>query len=246
MSRSCTAALVSALIFPTAFAAPHWEYSGESGPETWAQLTPEFASCAGKNQSPINLQGFTKAQLKPIRFDYRKGGQEVIHNGHTIQVNYLLGSSITLDGVSYELKQFHFHAPSENLIEGVSYPLEGHLVHANANGELAVVAIMFKIGSASGASSAPIEAVWKQMPQAENQSAALTPLVNAQALLPKQRDYYRFNGSLTTPPCSEGVRWLVMKHAVSVSQTQVDAFKQVMKHANNRPVQAINAREVLK
>ena len=233
---------VALLLCPAAFAATvHWEYSGEAGPAKWASLTPEYGQCAGSNQSPVNLSGLVEAELAPLQFHYLPGGKTLVNNGHTVQVNYAPGSSLELDGMHFELKQFHFHAPSENLIEGRSYPLEGHLVHANAKGELAVVAVMFEPGQANPA----LSQAWQDLPTKAGELRQLKEAVSAEQLLPAQRDYYRFSGSLTTPPCSEGVRWLVMKQPVQVSQAQIDAFKAVMHHPNNRPVQPLNGRQVL-
>ena len=230
------------LLCPTAFAATvHWEYSGEAGPAQWARLTPEFGQCAGSNQSPVNLTALVEAELAPLQFHYLPGGKTLVNNGHTVQVNYAPGSTLQLDGMAFELKQFHFHAPSENLIEGRSYPLEGHLVHANDKGELAVIAVMFEPGSANPA----LSQAWQALPTKAGETRALEVPLSAEPLLPTQRDYYRFSGSLTTPPCSEGVRWLVMKQPVQVSQAQIDAFKAVMHHPNNRPVQPLNGRQVL-
>lgn len=221
--------------------AVHWEYTGENGAENWAKLSPDYGSCMGKNQSPINLAGFIEAELKPIVFHYTSGSADIINNGHTVQVNVLPGSNITVDGVSFELKQFHFHAPSENLIKGKSFPVEAHLVHADKDGNLAVVAVMLSEGKANKA----LASAWAQMPEHEGDKIALTTSISPKDLLPKNHDYYRFNGSLTTPPCSEGVRWLVMKNPTSVSKEQIDEFTHVMHHPNNRPVQPINARPVL-
>jgi carbonic anhydrase len=230
------------LLCPAAFAATtHWEYSGEAGPAKWASLTPEYGQCAGSNQSPVNLSGLVKADLAPLQFHYQAGGKTLVNNGHTVQVNYAPGSTLELDGMRFELKQFHFHAPSENLIEGRSYPLEGHLVHANDKGELAVVAVMFEPGGANPA----LGQAWQSLPAKAGEHHELKEPVSAEQLLPAKRDYYRFSGSLTTPPCSEGVRWLVMKEPVQVSQAQIDAFKALMHHPNNRPVQPLNGRLVL-
>ena len=230
------------LLCPAAFAATtHWEYSGEAGPAKWASLTPEYGQCAGSNQSPVNLTALVEAELAPLQFHYLPGGKTLVNNGHTVQVNYAPGSTLELDGMHFELKQFHFHAPSENLIEGRSYPLEGHLVHANDKGELAVVAVMFEAGRANPA----LSQAWQALPAKAGETRALKVPLSAEQLLPTQRDYYRFSGSLTTPPCSEGVRWLVMKQPVQVSQAQIDAFKAVMHHPNNRPVQPLNGRLVL-
>ena len=232
------------LLSGSAFSASgvHWEYSGEAGPDNWAKLSPEYSACAGKNQSPINLTGFIEAKLKPIVFNYRGGSAEILNNGHTVQVIARAGSGISVDGIQFELKQFHFHAPSENLINGKSFPLEAHLVHADKDGNLAVVAVMFTAGKANKA----LENAWAQMPQNEGDKLILSSGISPREILPPNRDYYRFNGSLTTPPCSEGVRWLVMKHPISASKEQIKEFTHVMHHLNNRPVQAVNARPVLK
>ena len=114
--------------------APHWTYSGAEGAASWAKLSPEFSACGGKNQSPINLTGFIEADLAPISFSYQPGGQEILNNGHTVQVNYAEGSSITVDGVPFVLKQFHFHAPSEHTIDGKHYDVEMHIVHEHVSG----------------------------------------------------------------------------------------------------------------
>ncbi len=232
-----TAALTSAASADDA----HWAYSGAGGPNEWVALAPNNSACGGKNQSPINLTGFIRANLKPIHFSYRDGGDEIVNTGHTVQVNFARGSSIMLDGIHFELKQFHFHAPSENHIEGKAYPMEAHLVHADRDGNLAVVAIMIKHGS----QNAVIENIWSSMPGEEGEASAPELPFSASALLPKTRNYYRFNGSLTTPPCTEGVRWVVMKQPISASAEQVATFSKAMRHPNSRPTQAINAREVL-
>lgn len=222
--------------------AAHWGYTGDEGPEHWGQLSPEFATCAtGKNQSPVDLHGFIESELEPIDFHYQVGGDEVLNNGHTIQVHQAAGSTISLNGHDYELKQFHFHAPSENRIDGHAYPMEGHLVHADADGNLAVVAVMFQ----EGATNPALEHAWARMPAHAGESQALPAAVDVQGLLPANRDYYRYNGSLTTPPCSEGVVWLVMKHPVTASKAQIEEFAHAMHHPNNRPLQALNARPVL-
>ncbi|MGB5443966.1 MAG: carbonic anhydrase [Psychromonas sp.] len=220
----------------------HWGYAGEQGPENWAQLSHDNFACTGANQSPVNLTGFVEADLTPIQFNYKAGGSEIVNNGHTVQINYQQGSSMTVDGHEFFLKQVHFHAPSENHIDGQSYPLEGHLVHADAQGNLAVVAVMFTEKN----TNAGFAQAWSQMPKNEGDTYQLKTVFNINDILPENRDYYRFNGSLTTPPCSEGVRWFVLKDSVAVSAEQVKAFADVLTGPNNRPVQATNARVILK
>ena len=220
----------------------HWGYSGEGAPKNWGKLEPEFAACAmGKMQSPIDVSATTKRDLKPLALDYRPGAAEILNNGHTIQVNYQPGSTLTVEGRRFELKQFHFHAPSENTFKGHHFPLEGHLVHADKDGKLAVVAVMFS----EGAANPLLAALWKALPAKEGDKKALADPHSALEMLPAERDYYEFPGSLTTPPCSEGVLWLVIKQPASASKAQIDAFSKTMGFANNRPVQPLNARQVL-
>jgi len=237
--------LVAALAFGLSApaAAQHWGYTGEAGPANWAKIDAKYAMCGlGRNQSPIDLDGFVEAELQALKLGYKAGAAEIVNNGHTIQVNYAHGSMLTVNGRSFELKQFHFHAPSENRIGGKQFPLEGHLVHADSQGNLAVVAVMFQEGAAN-----PLLAkLWEKMPAKAGEKAALPDGLSVTQLLPADRDYYRFNGSLTTPPCSEGVWWLVLKQPASASKAQVGKFSKTLGFANNRPTQPINARTVLK
>lgn len=206
------------------------------------ELAPEYATCsAGKNQSPINLTGMVEGDLPALKVNYKAGGNEVLNNGHTIQVNYAPGSTMTVGNRSFELKQFHFHSPSENTIEGHSYPMEAHFVHADKNGNLAVIAVMFKLGK----HNSELEKAWARMPEENGQKHALENAVDANILLPHDHAYYRFNGSLTTPPCSEGVNWFVMKFFDAASKEQIEKFVHFMYHDNNRPVQPVNARVVI-
>lgn len=221
--------------------APQWDYAGEKGPEHWSTLAPEFSACAGRNQSPIDLDNFIEAELPPITFDYHAGGREVVNTGHSIQVNYDAGSSISLDGIVFQLKQFHFHTPSENQIDGKSFPMEAHFVHVDPTGSPAVVALMFEQGDRNPA----LDEVWKQIPPREGGHQPLLPAVAAADLLPANRDYYRYSGSMTTPPCSEGVRWLVLKQPITASARQLRALTKRLGHPNNRPVQPVGARPVL-
>ncbi len=219
-----------------------WSYSGENGPDNWARLTPDFFACSGRNQSPINLTDFIEADLKPVKISYQSRGHEILHNGHSVQVNYIAGSSISIDGIQYDLQQFHFHAPSENLINGRSFAMEAHFVHQDRDDNLAVIALLFE----EGAENEALSAIWRHMPRLKGEKKSLPKPFDAATLLPQNPDYYRFNGSLTTPPCTEGVRWLVLKEPVRVSKEQVEAFAHAMHHPNNRPVQPVNARPVLK
>ena len=239
MLVTAIAVLISA---PAVFAAEgtKWGYTGKESPEHWATLSPEFAACAGLNQSPINLTAFIEAELAPLTFEYQPGGFEVVNDGNTIQVNYEAGSVFKVDGKNFALKQFHFHAPSENLIDGKAYPFEAHLVHVSDAGEIAVVTVMYTEGEANKA----LAAFWPQMPEQAGGKEKIST-VNALDLMPENQDYFRFNGSLTTPPCTEGVRWFVFKEPQTIAKEQVEAFSKIMGGDNNRPVQPVNARPVL-
>jgi carbonic anhydrase len=243
LARPGLAAAALALALPAlAGTGAHWGYEGAEGPIHWGELDPKWHSCAdGRNQSPIDIQATVDADLPPLELHYAVGGDDEINNGHTVQVHYQPGSSITVDGRDYALKQFHFHAPSENHIGGREYPLEAHLVHADADGNLAVIAVMFE----EGAHNHALATAWQDMPERPGTHHELLTRASAEALLPAERGYYRFNGSLTTPPCSEGVVWLVMKQPVAAGADQIGQFARVMGHPNNRPVQPLNARVVL-
>jgi len=221
----------------------HWAYVSEGGPQEWGKLDSKFVMCSiGRNQSPIDLAAAVRAELEPLRFDYAAGATDIQNNGHTVQVDYGPGSTLVVDGKAFALTQFHFHAPSENTIDGKRFAMEAHLVHADKDGNLAVVAVMFEDGPANAA----LARLWALLPTKAGEKRALPAGVDAAALLPAQRSYYRFDGSLTTPPCSEGVRWLVLKSPVSASQAQVAQFAAALPGPNNRPVQPLNARVVLR
>ncbi len=220
-------------------AAVHWGYGEDAGPLKWGDLKSEYFMCKeGKNQSPINITSAYEVEKKPLKINHKAGGEEVIFNGHAVQVNYKAGSSIDVDGHVFELKQFHFHNPSENTIDGKSFPMEAHFVHADKDGNLAVLGLMFVEGEANAELAKLIEV----LPKKAGEKNKLKTVADSNGLLPKEKDYYRFTGSLTTPPCSEGVIWAVFKKPVSASKEQLEAIASVLGHANNRPTQPINAR----
>src|SRR5262245_24643395 len=222
--------------------APHdWGYSGAHDPSHWGAMSPEYAACSeGKQQSPIDIRHEVPADLSPITFDYHPSPLEIIDNGHTVQVNYGSGSGITVDGKRYELVQFHFHEPSEEHVHGHAYPMELHLVHKNADGRLAVVAVLLK----EGKPNPTIETLWSHLPSEKGKAQAVAQVsVDASALLPAERGYYTYTGSLTTPPCSEGVTWLVFRTPVEVSREQVARFGRLYPN-DARPVQPLNGRTV--
>jgi carbonic anhydrase len=221
----------------------HWGYEGHHGPKYWGTMNSDYATCKnGVNQSPIDLTELIEAELPPLGLAYKPGGTEVINNGHSIQVNYQPGSNLSIGEQVFELKQFHFHTPSENQINGHSFPLEVHLVHVDKDGRLAVVAVLFK----EGEKNQTIKNIWDAMPNTAGEKNMLQTIISADNILPTHQDYYRYNGSLTTPPCSEGVTWLVMKQPLSVSKQQIKKFESLLRHPNNRPIQPVNARPVLK
>ena len=218
-----------------------WGYKGAEGPAHWGELKAGYQLCeTGREQSPINIPAATTTGLPALRFDYRSSPLKIVNNGHTIQVNYAPGSRITLGGKSYELLQFHFHTPSENQLNGKSYPMEGHLVHRAADGELAVVGVFMT----RGAENPFIETLWSHMPEHEAEVSVPEIQVEAIELLPENQVHrYSFAGSLTTPPCTEGVRWTVLHQPIELSAAQIARFTKLFPN-NARPVQPLNQRTV--
>lgn len=220
----------------------HWTYEGKEGPEHWGKLKSEYIACdIGRNQSPVNIDKTMHTSLLPLMGKQDVPAKDIFNNGHTVQVNFKEGNTLVLDGGIFNMKQVHFHAPGENTIQGKSFPMEAHFVHVDFKGNLAVLGVMIKEGEANAA----LEKLWAQMSREIGEPVALKSSVIASDLLPDNRAYYRFSGSLTTPPCSEGVRWLLLKSPISVSKAQIKAFEQAVHHPNNRPVQPLNGRIVL-
>lgn len=219
----------------------HWSYDKEEGPKNWSSLDERFHMCEeGLNQSPINITNAIDAQLNPLTFESNSKATTFVNNGHTVKVDFAGGSKLKIDDKEYSLKQIHFHTPSENQINGKSYPMEAHLVHANNSGSLAVVGIMFQ----EGKENLVLNKLLRNLPENANDKNELKSEVKAYEILPTTLDYFRFNGSLTTPPCSEGVKWFVIKTPVEASKSQLDDFAKVMP-INNRPLQELNARTIL-
>ena len=221
--------------------APHWAYNGAGGPQAWASLKPEFSACAnGQRQSPIDIRGGLSVDLEPVRFDYQASRFAVIDNGHTVQVNLAQGNAIEIGGKRYELLQFHFHRPSEERIDGRQFEMSLHLVHRNDQGQLAVVGLLFD----KGAPHPVLQQVWNSLPLEKNEENAASNPIELSDLLPADRRYFTYMGSLTTPPCSEGVRWIVMRQPVTLTKEQIDIFAR-MYPMNARPIQAVAGRRII-
>lgn len=243
--------------------AQDWNHdpSSEHGPQLWGELGPAYRTCGslieglagfqetGKKQSPIDIAGWTRARLPNLMFDYHDAELEIENTGHVIEVPYPAGSTLRVGSEVYELRQFHFHAPSEHTVSGVAYPMELHLVHADRLGNNAVVGVLLEIG---GTPNPLIEEIFEHAPASEG-SVETGGELNAAELLPSSTGYYTYSGSLTTPPCSEGVRWLVLRRPVQVSEETVDRFRHLIGEfegyegfdRNNRPVRPSNGRVIL-
>lgn len=220
----------------------HWSYEGETGPDRWGDLKGEFELCKkGKGQSPVDLAGGAESRLDSLEFAYKDSPLRIVNNGHTVQVNYEPGSSVKIGGREYRLAQFHFHAPSEHWAAGKAFDMELHLVHKNDKGELAVVGVFIKKGKTHSA----LEKIWGHLPdEVDKEAVVKTVSINARDLLPAAGTRFSYSGSLTTPPCSEGVSWHVLSTPVEVSGEQIEAFKKRV-HFNARPVNPLNQRKVL-
>ena len=218
----------------------HWDYDGEFGPENWGKINPAWAQCGkGSRQSPIDIRDGMKVNLDEIDFDYRPSTFSEIDNGHTVQVNVAAGNFINVGAERYELVQFHFHRPSEERINGKGTEMVIHLVHRGLGGKLAVVAVLLERGKGNDA----IQIVWNNIPLEKGQLGAPGLELDPLELLPNRREYYTYMGSLTTPPCTENVLWLVMKQPMTASPAQMALFSRLYP-LNARPVQASEGRMV--
>lgn len=219
----------------------HWGYTGEEGPAHWGTLTPDYAVCAtGRRQSPIDIANTVQAGAAPITFHYGASPLKIVNNGHTIQANDGSPSAIQIGGDTYKFLQFHFHSPSENTYQGRHYPMEVHLVHRNAHGQLAVVGVFLTQGQYNPF----IQKLWSHLPTTINhENVVPNATVTPAALLPSNGAYYHFQGSLTTPPCTEGVQWYVLQTPIEVSEAQIQQFVSVIGR-NARPVQPLHGRMV--
>jgi carbonic anhydrase len=221
----------------------HWNYEGETGPEHWSEIDKN--DCGGNEQSPIDIVETEKDKsLKPIEFHYSQKTKihDVINNGHSIQFDFEPGDYIMLNGSQYELKQFHFHEPAEHTIKGVRYPLVIHMVHKNKEGKFAVVAIMAREDVKD---SPTFQFLEKHLPSKVNDTITVNDDFNINNVLPQNRTYYTYTGSLTTPPCTEGVQWYIFKNQLPVSIKMIENLRKLMPLNNFRNVQQLNGRKIM-
>jgi carbonic anhydrase len=220
-----------------------WEYTGKRGELNWGKLDPAYQACSkGHEQSPIDIRNarLNKA-LQPIEFHYIAGAVTLVNTGHTVEVDVKPGSYIVTGGVRYDLVQFHFHHPGEAAVKGKLTDMEAHLVHKSADGKLAVVAV--RLREDLDAPNAVLAALWPHLPKTAGATDKVTEMVNAGGLLPADRGYWTYEGSLTAPPCTEGVRWFIFEQELTVSRDQVRAFAALYK-MNTRALQDPHGRHI--
>ncbi|RED21409.1 carbonic anhydrase [Rhodopseudomonas thermotolerans] len=216
----------------------HWSYEGEGAPDKWGDLQSDYKVCRlGAEQTPIDLVGGIKGEPGTARHDYKPMPLRIVNNGHTIQVNADPGSSCTVDGVRYELLQFHFHHPSEHLMAGKRFEMECHFVHKSASGTLAVTGVLIR----PGAENAALKGVFDQLPAKAGAELRANGTIEPAAVLPTSGGFFRYMGSLTTPPCSEGLTWTVFKEPIELSPAQIQRFAALFPN-NARPAQRRNRR----
>lgn len=226
----------------------NWSYSGETGPISWGDLDQTYTACVnGREQSPINVdysEVKTTKTIETIDFQYKPTSFSVINNGHTIQVNNESErNKMIVEGTEYGLVQFHFHTPSEHQFSGQQYAMELHLVHQNENNELAVLGVMIQ----EGVVNKNLQTIWDALPKQKTTEEAIfiREPINLQVLLSQEQTFLYYNGSLTTPPCTEEVKWIVLEQPIEMSKEQIEVFQQIFPH-NNRPVQPLNEREIIR
>ena len=236
--KVAAAAAVAAAAPPPPKISNVWSYEGEFGPANWGKINPAWAKCGdGNRQSPIDIRDGMKVELEQITFDYHPSSFNVTDNGKTVQVMVGSGNFITVNNRTYELIQFHFHRPSEERINGKGYEMVVHLVHKDGEGKIAMLALLLERGKPQPV----IQTVWNNLPLEKFDTMAPAVALDPLDLLPARRDYFTFMGSMTTPPCQEGVLWLVMKEPVQASPAQMALFSRLYP-LNARPTQPSSGR----
>ena len=220
---------------------PHWSYEGKDGPEKWGTLAPSFAACAtGTRQSPVDIPSMSRLSADTLRFFYSAAPVDLINNGHTVQANVADGDSLEISGHRYALKQVHFHTPAEHTIDGRRAGMEIHFVHLDSAARLAVIGVLVREGMPNGG----IENLLQHVPKTAGQrSSTGETIFDPRALLPRDTRYWTYEGSLTTPPCTEGVRWIVLREPIEMSRIQVESLAETLRH-NARPVQPLSQRVI--
>lgn len=225
---------------------PAWSYEGETAPHQWANIDKNFAMCAeGAEQSPINIEytrNIKEQVSQSIQISYSTAKFSVENTGHTIQASNLTSSNyMVIDGEVYKLIQMHFHHPSEHLLNGQSFEMEGHLVHQNAEGKYAVLGFFIQTGEENRV----LDEMWSKLPTDTSVRKIVLDDVNLSQLLSKEKEFFQYRGSLTTPPCTEGVQWFVLEHPIEMAQQQIELFSSIFQQ-NSRPIQKLNNRKVFK
>jgi len=218
-----------------------WAYQGKNGPLNWGKLDSAYKACSsGKEQSPIDIRGARlDKSLKPIEFHYLAGPMGLVNNGNTIQITPPAGSYIVVDGKRYDLVQFHFHHPGEEPVKGKLPDMSLHLVHKSADGKIVVVAVRLIEGHAN----AVLADLWEHLPKTAGATDTLAESMSPAGFLPNDRGYWTYEGSLTAPPCTEGVRWFVFEQEVEISRDQLRSFASLYK-VNSREVQPTHGRKI--
>ncbi len=219
-----------------------WSYTGVNGPDKWTTLGEEFKDCGGKAQAPVNITAPQKDEtLKPLFLDYSQTPKlEIINTGNTVMINYTAGS-LVIEGKDFYLKSIDFHAPSEFTIEGEHYTMDAQILHANAKGEMTVICVMIKEGAENKFFSSFAEKIPKSASELTVHEGVTLDINN---LLPNDKGYYTISGSLTSPPCTEGVNWIILKQPIEASKEQIQKLISAMPQNNNRPVQPLKDRVI--
>lgn len=220
-----------------------WEYTGKTGPVNWGRLDPAYKACGnGHQQSPVDIRGARlNKTLTPIEFHYLAGPVTLTNDGHTIVAQMAHGGYMVTNGVRYELESFEFHHPSEHAVKGKLTDMDVHLVHKSADGKIAIIAIRFAMER--GDPNAVLAALWPHLPRTAGATEKVTEYVNAGGFLPEDRGYWSYAGSLTAPPCTEGVEWFVLQQPLTISLVQLHDFESIFK-MNSRPLQDMHGRHI--